>query len=175
MTSSARARIAGGTVRPSAFAVLRLTTSSNLVGCSTGMSLDTHALFEEAGLELAALSDADALMRSVVRSRLLALEDLSGESADLTKGGREAGSVGDQRTCSGEFTPWVYCRNGIPHRQSHMLLAPAEEERIGGDDERAGMQMDKGCEDGLDFAFGPGLDDMKRAATRCALEVTGGP
>jgi len=107
--------------------------------------------------------------------RLLALEDLSGESADLTKGGREAGSVGDQRTCSGEFTPWVYCRNGIPHRQSHMLLAPAEEERIGGDDERAGMQMDKGCEDGLDFAFGPGLDDMKRAATRCALEVTGGP
>ena len=28
----------GGTVRPSAFAVLRLTTRSNLVGCSTGMS-----------------------------------------------------------------------------------------------------------------------------------------
>src|SRR5205814_10277012 len=38
MTSSARARIDGGTVRPSAIAVLRLTTSSNLVGCSTGRS-----------------------------------------------------------------------------------------------------------------------------------------
>src|SRR6516165_4473552 len=38
MTSSARARIEGGTVRPSACAVLRLTTSSNLVGCSTGRS-----------------------------------------------------------------------------------------------------------------------------------------
>src|SRR5205807_4125522 len=31
ITSSARARIAGGTVRPSALAVLRLMTSSNLV------------------------------------------------------------------------------------------------------------------------------------------------
>ena len=36
MTSSARASSVGGTSRPSAFAVLRLTTSSNLVGCWTG-------------------------------------------------------------------------------------------------------------------------------------------
>jgi hypothetical protein len=38
ITSSARARIEGGTVRPSSLAVLRLTTSSNLVGCWTGRS-----------------------------------------------------------------------------------------------------------------------------------------
>ena len=38
MTSSASARIDGGTVRPSALAVLRLTTSSNRVGCWTGRS-----------------------------------------------------------------------------------------------------------------------------------------
>ena len=38
MTSSARARIDGGTVRPSALAVLRLITSSNFVGCWTGRS-----------------------------------------------------------------------------------------------------------------------------------------
>jgi len=38
ITSSARASSAGGTVRPSTFAVLRLITSSNLVGCSTGRS-----------------------------------------------------------------------------------------------------------------------------------------
>src|SRR5262252_4962444 len=38
MTSSARARIDGGTVRPSAFAILRLITSSNVVGCCTGRS-----------------------------------------------------------------------------------------------------------------------------------------
>src|SRR6476646_8191248 len=39
MTSSARARTEFGTVIPSAFAVLRLITRSNFVGCSTGKSL----------------------------------------------------------------------------------------------------------------------------------------
>src|SRR5262249_42363304 len=38
ITSSARAKNVSGTVRPSALAVVRLTTSSNLVGCSTGRS-----------------------------------------------------------------------------------------------------------------------------------------
>src|SRR5476649_2414305 len=38
ITSSARERNVGGTVRPSALAVLRLITSSNFVGCSIGMS-----------------------------------------------------------------------------------------------------------------------------------------
>jgi hypothetical protein len=38
ITSSARASIVGGTVRPNAFAVVRLMTRSNLVGCSTGRS-----------------------------------------------------------------------------------------------------------------------------------------
>src|SRR5262249_51224354 len=38
ITSSARCSSDGGIVRPSAFAVLRLITSSNLVGCSTGRS-----------------------------------------------------------------------------------------------------------------------------------------
>src|SRR5262249_55530059 len=38
ITSSARASSVGGTSRPSAFAVLRLITSSNFVGCSTGSS-----------------------------------------------------------------------------------------------------------------------------------------
>jgi len=39
ITSSARARSDGGTVRPSALAALRLITRSNFVGCSTGRSL----------------------------------------------------------------------------------------------------------------------------------------
>lgn len=38
MTSSARSRIVGGIVRPSSRAVFKLTTSSNLVGCSIGRS-----------------------------------------------------------------------------------------------------------------------------------------
>src|SRR5262245_55844524 len=39
ITLSARARNDSGTVSASAFAVLRLTTSSNLVGCSIGRSV----------------------------------------------------------------------------------------------------------------------------------------
>src|SRR5581483_7757058 len=38
ITSSARASTVGGKSRPSVLAVPRLTTSSNLVGCSTGRS-----------------------------------------------------------------------------------------------------------------------------------------
>src|SRR5690349_16372654 len=38
ITSSARPRSAGGSVRPRAAAVLRFTIKSNLVGCSTGIS-----------------------------------------------------------------------------------------------------------------------------------------
>src|SRR5262245_54940458 len=38
ITWSVRASSDGGIVRPRAFAVLRLITSSNLVGCSTGRS-----------------------------------------------------------------------------------------------------------------------------------------
>jgi len=36
ITSSARARTEGGTTKPSTAALLRLSTSSNLVGCATG-------------------------------------------------------------------------------------------------------------------------------------------
>src|SRR5262249_35208016 len=38
ITSSARAISVGGMARPIALAVIRLTISSNLVGCSTGIS-----------------------------------------------------------------------------------------------------------------------------------------
>src|SRR4029078_11734258 len=38
ITSAARASRVGGTLTPSALAVLRLMTSSNVVGCSTGRS-----------------------------------------------------------------------------------------------------------------------------------------
>jgi hypothetical protein len=38
ITSSARSSIPGGTVRPSSIAILRLMTSSNVVGCWTGRS-----------------------------------------------------------------------------------------------------------------------------------------
>src|SRR5262249_57512558 len=52
MTPSARASSLSGKVRPSAFAVLRLTISSSLAGCSTGKSAGRGAgrnIFPEAG------------------------------------------------------------------------------------------------------------------------------
>ena len=45
--------------------------------------------------------------------------------------------------------------------QRHELLAPAVEERIAADEERAGMQFDEGGEGGVDLAFGGGLQDRE--------------
>ena len=47
----------------------------------------------------------------------------------------------------------------MARRQRDELLAPAVEERIGGEDERAGMQLHEGCESCVDLAFGAGLQD----------------
>jgi hypothetical protein len=44
ITSSARVSSVAGTVRPSDLAVLRLITSSNLVGCSTGRLAEHEAM-----------------------------------------------------------------------------------------------------------------------------------
>src|SRR5207245_580266 len=74
--------------------------------------------------------------------RLRALEDLSRVSADQAKGRSEAWSIADQAAGSGEFTPRIDRRNGMARCQRHELLAPAAQERIRADDERASMQLD---------------------------------
>ena len=74
ITSSARASSVGGTSRPSALAVLRLMTSSNLVGL---------------------------LDRQV--GRLLALEDATDVDADQTVGVSDAGPVAHQAASSDEL------------------------------------------------------------------------
>ena len=43
--------------------------------------------------------------------------------------------------------------------QRHELLAPAGEERIRGDDKRAGLHLDGCGEGGVDLAIGGGLQD----------------
>ena len=53
ITSSARASSVGGTVRPSALAVLRLITSSNLVGCSHRQVGGLGALEDAADIDAA--------------------------------------------------------------------------------------------------------------------------
>src|SRR5215469_16459007 len=76
--------------------------------------------------------------------RLLTLEDLSRVMADQAKGISEAWSIADQAAGSDEFAPRIARRNGMARCQRHELLAPAGQERIGGDDERVNMQLD--CE-----------------------------
>src|SRR5215831_18318493 len=71
-----------------------------------------------------------------------ALEDLSHVMADQAKGRNEAWPIADQAAGSGEFTPRIARRNGTPRCQRNDLLAPAGQERIRADDERAGMESD---------------------------------
>src|SRR5215469_17289315 len=89
-----------------------------------------------------------------------ALEDLSGVSADQAIHSREASSIADQAADRDELAPLIDRRNGMTRCQRHELVAPAEEERVGAD-ERGGMQLDKGCEGGVDLAFGAGLQDIE--------------
>src|SRR5262245_26342567 len=58
ITSSARASSVGGTVKPSAFAVLRLMTSSYLVGACTGRWAASH-LCPDSDLQLKDIEDSE--------------------------------------------------------------------------------------------------------------------
>jgi hypothetical protein len=65
--------------------------------------------------------------------------DLSGINADLAKRPCEARSIADQAAGSGELTPFIERRDGVAGCQRHELLVPGAEERIGFDDEPAGV------------------------------------
>ena len=73
----------------------------------------------------------------------------------------EARSIADQAAGRDEFAPLVDRRNGMACCQRHKLLAPADEERVAADDERAGLQLDEGGEGGVDLAFGASLQDLE--------------
>src|SRR5260221_10677727 len=86
-----------------------------------------------------------------------AVEDLAGVNAGLAHGSRLARSIADQAAGSGGFTPRIDRWNGMARCQRHEVLAPAEEQWIGEDEARAGMQFAGGCESGGGLAFGAGL------------------
>ena len=123
ITSSARASSVGGTSRPSALAVLRLMTNSNLVGC---------------------------MDRQV--GRLGALENPAGVDADLAIGIRQAGPVAHQAAGRGEFAQLVdrWQSHGAP--PARRADRAGGEERIGADEKRAGSLLGQGCEGGVDVA-----------------------
>jgi hypothetical protein len=97
--------------------------------------------------------------------RLGAFENLPDVNADLAIVSQEARSIADQAADRGELAPFIDRRNGMACRQHHELVAPAEEERFGGDDERAGMQLNERREGGVDLAFGAGLQDTEPHST----------
>ena len=109
MISSALDDSPGGTSRPSAFAVFRLITNSNLVGCTT---------------------------RQV--GRLLAPENPTGVDADLTIGIDEARAVARQPAGRGKLTSFINRRNGMARCQRNDLIALAVKERVGANQQRSG-------------------------------------
>lgn len=93
-TSSARASSMGGTVRPSAFAVLRLITSSYLVGACTWQV-----------------------------GRFRALEDAINVTGGKPVLFYEIGPIGDQTTGGNEVAVIINCRQLVPGRQRDDLTA----------------------------------------------------
>src|SRR6266567_3661631 len=86
-------------------------------------------------------------------------EDPSGVNPDLAPKARLARPIADQAAELGERAPLVARRNGKPCRQRDELFAPAVEERIGADEERAGLQLEERAEGRVDLAFRAGLQD----------------
>jgi hypothetical protein len=117
MTSSASASRLAGMVSPSALAVLRLITSSNLVGCSTGGS---------AGL-------------SPLRTRARV-------QAGLPTCLGNASTIAHQSTGFRGLTQVITRGKSILDRQCGELIALTEEERIGGSAPAwAWRKVAKGC------------------------------
>ena len=87
-------------------------------------------------------------------------------SPRVTPNAGETRSIAHQATGHGEFTPLIDGRDGIARRKRYKLLAPAVEERIGIDDERAHSQLYKRSENSIDLAFGAGLQNVQLQSPR---------
>ena len=101
---------------------------------------------------------------------LLALENAAGVDANLAIRLCNAGSVAHQTAGRGVFAPIEDRRYRVARRQCDQLIAPAVEERIGGDKERASALLRKDREGRVDATFAAGLHDMNffpDGARRC--------
>ena len=124
ITSSAvRLQRSCGTVRPSALAVLRLITNSNLVDC---------------------------MNRQV--GGLLTLENPAGVDADLAIGIGNAGPVAHQAASHDKFAQVIDRRQHIASRQRDELLSAGGQERTGTDEQRTGSALHERCKGCLDVA-----------------------
>src|SRR4029453_19034293 len=93
--------------------------------------------------------------------RLLALENAASVDADLTVRVRKAVSIADQAACHGVLAKWVHRGHRVARGQCDELLAPAIEEWITADYERAGSQSGQGGEDRMEGGVGARVGGMK--------------
>src|ERR1700737_982134 len=117
----------GGMASPSVLAVLRLITSSNLVGCMTGRA----GGFAPAMI-LPALNANLAICVGKVRA------------------------IANKATSRDKLAPIVNRRNFVVRRQHNDLMKTADKEWIGTDDERTAALSKRG-ENIVDIAFAAGI------------------
>src|SRR5262249_21644773 len=103
-------------------------------------------------LELGGLVDGQV-------SGLRALEDLTGVDADLTKHIRNIAPIAHQPTDFDKGALGVGRGNPMMRRERRKLDAPADEERVGGDEKGVGPVARKRGEGRLDLGAGAGLED----------------
>jgi hypothetical protein len=118
-------------VRPSAFAVFRLMTNSNLVDCTTGRS-----------------------------AGLAPLKDTTSIDADLMPCFREVDSVAHQPAGFDVTAPVISCRNPLACRRGGDLHGAAREESVRGDEEGVRVIACKGGKGRIDLLAGAGLEDL---------------
>jgi hypothetical protein len=83
----------------------------------------------------------------------------------------EVGPVAGEPAGFRELAPLVDRRQPVAGDERHYLLAPAEEERIGGDQHRCGAALRQRREGGLDLALVTGVPS-RRAGARALVGVT---
>src|SRR5262245_51793431 len=135
MSSSASNCIELGTSMPSALAVSRLMTNSNLVDCNTGKS-----------------------------AGFAPLESLTGIDADLTKHVRTIGRVAHQPTGFDSLARGIARRNAIARCERRKLDASAREEHVASDIQGLRAVAHEVGEGGLDFAESAGVEKLNLKA-----------
>jgi hypothetical protein len=82
--------------------------------------------------------------------------DLPGDQAIRI---RQAKSVAEQPARRGELANIVHCGQCTPRRECDQLLAPKEEKRLDGNEDRAGPRLDESFEGDVKVVLSAGLYD----------------
>src|SRR6266545_5058554 len=128
------------------------------------------------GLEVDEQLDLGRLLHRQV-GRLVALENPAAVDTDLTVRVRQTAAIAHQAAGGGKLAVLEDRGHRVADRQCGELLAPAIEQSIIADRQRACPQSGQGCEDRIEVAFGARLQDMglqpDRAGRRLQLSRLG--